>query len=302
MGIVKGGLFVVLSILFFMSLLIGNLFLTISWSLEYENVKPEINSIIKENTESILNEKYSSMVEHCQDKTEFVFIEQEHVFEIPCDIVSKGAESVIDYGINDIVETAYYTNYSCTFFDCFSEEKITQLFLVSEQFKNYLEGKLYFLLVTGIILILAMFVFIEKKTNLPFVIGIIFIISSLPFIKLNWIISYIFSLIPSFLNPTGSLKFLPLFFSESYTAFLISFIIGVILIITGILLKIPIISFKLSRLFSKKEITENKEFSREEVKKIVKEEVAKAKKEEKTEIKKEKLVEKAKKKEKKKSK
>ena len=48
MGVIRGGLLVIVSVLLFVSLLAGNLFLTMSWSLDYDNVKTELVSVVKE--------------------------------------------------------------------------------------------------------------------------------------------------------------------------------------------------------------------------------------------------------------
>jgi len=109
-----------------------------------------------------------------------------------------------------------------------------------------------------------MFFLIKEKTNLPIVVGILLALASLPFIKLNWL----FSFMPN--NPF--FEFISVLVSNSYNIFLASMILGLIILAIGIILKFFKIGFKISEFFSKKDAT-----SKEEVKEIVKSEISKSK-------------------------
>ena len=110
-------------ILLLISFLVMNVFLTLSLSLEYDNVKPKISSVVKDLAENEINltdeieENFVFAEIYCQNNTEFIFSQGEYVFEIPCTIVDEGPESVIDYGINQIIDEVYYKEYDCGFFE-----------------------------------------------------------------------------------------------------------------------------------------------------------------------------------------
>lgn len=270
MGLIRGGLFVIASVMFFLFLLMGNACLTLYMSLDYDNVKPGLNSLIKDiakedmNISDVVDEKYGVMESYCQNNSEYVFKEGDHIFVIPCEVVSQGSENITDYGSSSLVDKVYYQEYQCDFWDCVSKNE-SPFFLVSEQAKNYWQSKFYLALITLIVLLVLMFFLIEHKTNLPFVAGILLVISSLPFMKLE--------LILSLLKNEFILSFFTILFSKSYTVFLISLSLGIAVLIVGIALKLFSIGFKISHLFKKPEQTS--EISENDVKEIVKEEVSK---------------------------
>ncbi len=269
MGLIRGGLFVIVSVMFFLFLLMGNACLTLYMSLDYDNVKPELSSLIKDvakedmNISDVMDEKYGVMESYCQNNSEYVFKEGDHIFVIPCDVVSQGSENITDYSTNSLVDKVYYQEYDCDFWDCVSKEE-SPFFLVSEQAKNYWQSKFYLALITLIVLLVLMFFLIEHKTNLPFVAGSLLVISSLPFMKLE--------LILSFFKNEIILSFFTILFSKSYTVFIISLSLGIAVLIVGIVLKLFSIGFKIAHLFKKPETAE---VSEEDVKEIVKEEVSK---------------------------
>ena len=53
MGISRGGLLVIVSVLFFIALLVGSTLLTFSLSLKYENVNSEITEIVNETIKNL---------------------------------------------------------------------------------------------------------------------------------------------------------------------------------------------------------------------------------------------------------
>ena len=268
MGVARSGLFAVASVLLFIFLLAGNLFLTLKTSLTYENVEPEVASVVEKladefNLTEDVNNKMPTMTTYCQNNSEYVFSQDGRVFVIPCDVVVQGNNAVVDYGIKSIIKDAYYEKYECDFWNCFKENE-PPFFLVSEKAKDYWSEKFYFTLLALIILIILMFFLIKEKTNLPIVVGILLALASLPFIKLNWL----FSFMPN--NPF--FEFISVLVSNSYNIFLASIILGLIILTIGIILKFFKIGFKISEFFSKKDAT-----SKEEVKEIVKSEISKSK-------------------------
>lgn len=267
MGIIRGSVFTIASVLLLLSFLAGNLFLTLSMSLEYDNVRAEVNNIIKDlaegglNLTSIVEEKFDAMEIHCQNNSEYVFSEEGRTFVVSCDVVANGPEAVVDAEINKFVEETYYKDYDCNFWNCFKESELP-LFLISAKAKDYWQEKFYFSLIASIVLIILMFFLIEKKTNLPIVVGILLVISSLPFLKLDWFFSLL-----------QASDILSTIFNKSHTVFLISLVLGLIFVALWLLLEFFKIGFKISEFFSKK-----KSVSEKEVKDIVKKEVLKEKK------------------------
>ncbi len=276
MGIIRGGLLIIVITSLFLVFLIGNIFLTLYLSLDYVNVKSElvsiVNSIVEEEINLIggIEEEFKFMELACQNNSNFVFKDDisGYVFEIPCEIISQGYEAVVDYQINIFVEEVYYEDYDCNFLECIKETE-RPFFLVSEKARDYWKTKLYFSLIISIILVVAMFFLIEQKYNLPIIVGSLLTASALPFMKLNWVLS--------FLPASSFLQFFTLFFTKAYTVFLISFIFGIIILIIGIILKFFQIGFKINNLFSRFS-KKNKKVSSSEVKEIVKKEISKSKK------------------------
>lgn len=276
MGMIRGGLFVIASFALFLSFFAGNVFLTLDWSLEYDTLRPELTSIIKDiaaeseiNLDEVMEENFVIMESYCQNNSEYVFSKQEYIFVIPCDIVSQGSEAVIEQGINNLLKEFYYKEYDCGFWECVKQSDAGQPFvLVSEKARDYWNNKFYLALVVSLILIILMFFLIETKHSLFTVVGCLLIISSLPFMKLNWLLSFI--------SDASFLQFFTIFFIKAYNVFLISFIIGLALLGVGIGLKFFNIGFKISDFFSKKEkVKEN--VSKKDIKEIVKEEISKKK-------------------------
>jgi len=270
MGAIKGILLVIVSVLLFISLLAGNIFLTLSLSLDYNNIKTEFSSDILDSVvgdidvKEVIEENIPDMKKDCEGKTEYVFKEDNfgYTFVIPCDIVAQGSEAIIDYGFNSFIEEIYYEDYDCGFWDCF-EKTGSPSFLISEKAQDYWNNKFYFSLIASIILIILIFFLVDKKSSLFIVSGSLLIISSLPFMKLDWALS--------FFSGKPFLEFLAIFFTKSYAVFLTSLILGIIIFSIGILLKLFGVGFKISNIFSKKD----KKISKDEVKQIVKKEISK---------------------------
>jgi len=273
MGIIRGGAFVIASVLLFILFLVGNILWTFNLSLEYDVLKPELASIIKDvageqgfDLESI-EQMYPSMQMNCINHSEYVFQKGVYNFNIPCEIVGKGPDAIVDEGINDILNETYYGNYDCNFWHCF-ELTSQPFFLASKKAQEYWTGKFSLVMFGMLILICLMFFLIEFKTNFLLVVGALLIISSLPFTKLN--------LLLSFFSDKAFLKFFAVMFSQSYNAFLLSFAIGIGILIFGIFLKFFGLGFKIAGFFDKF-IKKRDRISKSEVRSLVKEEVLKEK-------------------------
>ena len=272
MGFIRGGLLIIVGILLFLSLLLGSIFLILSWSLQYENVQEELSPILKNLTEdksNIIGEDFNLteemeearefMEEHCQNESSYVFSEGGYTFVIPCDILDEIEESpsaLVDQGIENIIEQIYYDDYNCKFWNCFEETGLP-LFLVSEKAKNYWQEKFYFTLIAFAVMVVLIFFLVEHKQNMPIVVGSLLVLSSLPLLKLEKIIGSIIG--------DSALSFLSIFFSKTGGVFWIMLILGLIILGLGIAMRLLALDFI------------KKKISKKDVKKIVREEAGKKK-------------------------
>lgn len=197
MGMIKGGLLIVVSVLLFLSLIASGSLYILQSSLDYEDIGPRVgdyiqnkadaeNSLIKE-----VNSNFSILEEHCKENSEYVLKSQELFKDlvIPCNVVSQGPEEVIIYGVNQTVSEAYYKEYDCGFFECLTESE-NRLFFVSQQSQDYLKSKFYWSVLISLILISIIFIFSENKSNFPITLGIVFILSSFIFINFSYLVSW----------------------------------------------------------------------------------------------------------------
>lgn len=277
MGAIRGVLLVIVGVLLFISVLVGNVLLTLTLSIDPSSIQKELDSDILGslagdiNVKGVIEENIPSMQEHCESKTEFSFEDPNtgQSFTIPCDIVAQGSDAIVDYSIDTFVEELYYEDYDCGFWDCF-ERTGSPLFLISEKAKNYWNSKFYLALMVSVILVALMFLLVEKKSNLFVIAGSLLIISALPFMKLDWALSFI--------SDKPFLELLTIFFTKAHTVFLIALISGIVVLSVGILLKLFGVGFTISNIFSrfqKKGAKKDKKFSKDEVKQLVKKEVSK---------------------------
>ena len=235
MGIIKGGLLTVCVILLFLSILAMNSFLTVSMSLGYDNVKVELGKVVDDiivkdvGSTTELDTNFFKMENICLNDSEYNFVQDEFDVVIPCEVVLQGKDAVREFVINDLVEQNYNKEYDCNLWDCLKEQD-KPFVLVSEKSRDYWRGKFYFCLFLVLVFSGLMFLFVESKNSVPIIVGVTFIIASLPFMKLSWFISKI--------NINEFMEFVPLFFSKSFSVFLIMFILGIVLIGIGVLLKV----------------------------------------------------------------
>ncbi len=152
MGVIRGGLLIVVSVILFVIVLLGSTFYVLSLSLEYDNVQKEFCDVAKNLTESrfnLIEENFNFTIEmerakdfmreHCQNETSYVFASGGYTFVLPCSLLeydNQSPQAFIDAGIDSIIYNIYYYNYNCDFWDCFKKTKLP-LFLISEKAKNY---------------------------------------------------------------------------------------------------------------------------------------------------------------------
>ncbi|MFH1311405.1 MAG: hypothetical protein ABIH65_03310 [Nanoarchaeota archaeon] len=271
MGVIRGSLLIVVSVILFIVVLLGSIFSVLSLSLEYENVQSEFGGVVKNLTENKLlvegdfnltiemERARDFMIEHCQNEKSYVFESGGYTFDLPCSLLITGTQSTeefIDAGIDNIIYDIYYDDYNCNFWNCFTKTKLP-LFLISEKAKNYWQEKFYFSLIIFAILAVLVFLLVEQKQNTFIIIGGIFVVSSLILLRLEKL--------PAFLIGESYSQFVEVFFSKIPTVFLILLILGIVLVIIGISLRLLLGDFL------------KKKFSKKDVKEIVKEEVNKEK-------------------------
>ena len=272
MGFIRGALGVFVSILLFIVFLVGSAFLTLTLSLQYDNVYDHLKPLIQETLEeemgvdipSEIEKEISSMEIQCEDYPEdYVFDEGGYVISISCEALTQGTEAIVASGVESLIESAYYKEYTCDFWKCFGEEEIP-LFLVSEYAKDYWKSKFYLALGVALALMAVLFFLYKKKQNVFIVPGILLMAAAVPFLRLGLL-----------MNISGDriiFELLGIFFSKAKSVFRISFFTGVGLLVAGLIFKLFLVGFRFSKLFHReesKEIKEKKELkSVKEVKEV----------------------------------
>lgn len=250
MGVIRGGLLVITCVLFFIALLLANSFFVVSESLGYDNLHEEVIPVISDviDGEYKLSETIEAVKpaieKYCENNSEYFLGGADNSgFKIDCAIIESGLEIIVKNSAENFIDDIYYKDYDCGFIECFTKSNRKPFFLISEKTQKYFEGKFYLVCFILVILFVLLFFLIENKTNLPFLAGSLMIVSSLPFMKLQYIFRF-------FAKGT-TLKILNAFFVQSYTVFFKVFVLGVVFIIIGVVLKFFKVGFWFSNLISK---------------------------------------------------
>lgn len=270
MGFLRGALVTVIGVALLVSLFVMNATLTLTWSLEYETLKPTIKDVVDDvameefGLEEYVDEATLFMQEYCKNETEFVFSQEGMTFVIPCDEINQGSEAIISYGVDELVDEIYYQEYDCEFWECV---KTTDdfLVLVSKKAHDYWRSKFLVFFFTSIGLFLLMFIVANRKSNAFILAGLLTIISSLPFMKLTWIARFV---------PEAFRDIVLSFFARSHNVFIIMLIVGLFLVGLGIVFHFLKWGLKISKLFKKHA---DEQEAKEDVKEIVKKEIQKSK-------------------------
>jgi len=248
MGAIRGLLLVFVSVLLFLTFILGNLALTLSISLNYNNLEKQATTVLKDviqekmNVQALVESYYPVIQTYCQTSSEYVFNSGGFTITIPCSIASQGTDAILDKAIKDAMHDIYYKDYGCDFIDCFQKSEIP-LFLISEKSYNYIHSKLLLLLLVAVVLLAAMFLLVQKKSNAFILAGSLLIISSLLFFKLDVFFSFI--------SDKTILKILGIISSNAFFIAIRVLIAGIVLILAGIIMKIFKIGFFISNLLSK---------------------------------------------------
>ncbi len=263
MAVIRGGLLIIGSILLFLSFLAANVFLTFNLSLSYDNVKIELDPIVRELAEKemnftsiIVDREFLLMQNSCQASSTYLFSAAGYDFEVPCTVVAQGSDAVVDYSVNGLIDKIYFDKYDCAFWKCAKEKPFV---MISQKARDYWASKFYFILVVSLVLVAVMFFLVERKVNLFILVGALLGVAAWPFAKFDWAASLI--------SNEYLASFFTIFFAGARIAFWVSLIAGLILLGIGIVLRFV-------RWDSAK-----KKFSRRDVQEIVKKEVHKSKQE-----------------------
>ncbi|MBD3247435.1 hypothetical protein GF378_02335 [Candidatus Pacearchaeota archaeon] len=285
MGFIRSILVTLISVLLFLTLLSTNTFFTFTNSLEYETLEPELTSAVTEIVNdsidlSVLDDNLPAVAVYCnqpgvseislsrisdqiqeiQENQDMEVINnsesdqipgenlssdiEEYGFSdyvIPCNMITQGSTEIISYLVSKKIEGQYYKEYDCEFWDCVSTSEIP-FFLISQKARDYWKGWFYWAVLASIVLAIILFVFIEVKSSGPFFIGGLLIIASLPFLGMGWLLTLV--------SGWTYARILTLFFTKSFVTFLISFTIGIVFILIGIVLKFLDIGNKISGWFN----------------------------------------------------
>lgn len=228
MGVFRGGLLVVVSVLLFTSILVQGFLLTIFLSLSYDAVAPQLSSVA----------------------SEFV--------EVPEASVLKESGQ-FDEAVSSMVEEKYYEDYDCNFFDC--PEKTSDPFsLFSKHAQDYWRTKFFYALAICLFLMVAVFFLVEHKSNFFLICSVFFILSSFVFLNLEFVVGLI---LKPFLVIDASdsalfpfFKLFSFFLSQSSSVFTYFFVIGLLLLGGGLVTKFFGWGFEISNYFKKKEESE----------------------------------------------
>jgi len=250
MGFVRGSLSVIVGVLIFISLMLSGIFLNLSLSLQYENVRDGITPIVSNFTDESdsvgrISEKAISVAQiYCNitNQSNFMIQEGNYNINISCESVAEGKDSVIDEVVGEILYDVYYEEYNCTFLECF-EETEAPFFLISEKSQEYWQGKFRYALILSLVLLVPFFFLMQKRKNFPLVVGSLIIIASLPLLGFGKIIS---ALPDNILTNMGAI-----FFTQSHFVFLRMIIFGGIFIVVGVLIKLFGVGFGIRNLIEK---------------------------------------------------
>jgi len=259
MGAIRSFFLVFVSSILLLSIFSSVLFLTISSSLDYPVLEKESTNLTKElllsntNINSAIDEAYPFMQIYCQTNSNYVFGEGEYTFTISCAKLSEGKEALVEDAFQSKIKDIYYKEYNCEFIDCVKNvlnKGEMPLFLFSKLSYSFFYNLFIIALIISLTLLISAFFLVERKNSLPILTGVLLVFSSLPFFKIRNLLT----LIPEKMiaNVVG------LFFSQSSSLALNTFIFGFVLIILGIILKLLSIATFTQNFFSKFK-KENKE-------------------------------------------
>lgn len=243
MGFIRGSLFFFVSVLLIISLFLSGIFYMVSMSLDYDVVKANLvessGTIIEEaGISGDVSSSFLLMQEVCAEMPSYEFNFGEDNFVVPCEVVNEGMDSVYAYIVDDFVMKDYYSDYDCSFLECFKETG-TPNFLISEKTKDYADSKFYLFMLVSFILAGVLFLLIKKKSSFPIFIGAYLVVLSFPFLKLDSTLSFVDNKI--------ILSFISIFAAKAYGVFAKYIFFGILFIAIGIIWKLFFVGARLNK-------------------------------------------------------
>ncbi|VVB84113.1 Uncharacterised protein [uncultured archaeon] len=235
MGVIRGFFLVIVSILLFFSLFFSIILMSFSSSLNYNNVQIEATGIIKEvisqnaSLTSFADDAYPFIQIYCKNNSNYIIRTGGYNLTISCTYALQGKDAIIDEAIKGLIHEVYYRQYDCDFIHCFKQNELP-LFVISEKSHIFWENAFYISVLACLILLAGAFFLIKNKRNFLILTGVLMTLISLPFFKINSLISFI--------SDKTIFKIVSVFFSGTKTASLLFLILGIALIIFGIVLRI----------------------------------------------------------------
>lgn len=235
MGFIRGTAITLFSIILLISLLLMNLTLVISWSMQHDIFQPALKvsatDLLKSSVgvENIFTEKEKMyMGSYCLMNSQYNFTYENYSIMIPCQIIEQGPDSMIDYWIDHFIDEVYYAEYNCELWKCVKDSSFPFV-LFSEKAMDYWRAKFLLLAVISLVLFVLTFLISSNRSTTFIITGVLLILSSLPFRELGWVLG----LLPSEFSGIFSA-----FFAKAHSVFIIILILGIIFIIAGILFKV----------------------------------------------------------------
>jgi len=268
---IRGALVGIVVVLLLLGLAIGGFLYTISSSLQYDEIQadlvPSVADVIINQTNfvQVLEDKSFEISKNCEQYVDYVFKlpETNFVFSIPCNVSGESIKNIGSLGVEQQVKKLYFKEYDCSFFECLFEEE-NSLFFVSNEAKEYVDSKLYYVVVACIVLICLGFLFAENRKSFIVLLGICFILSSF---GMKFIVSILMKTMSlSFWNLLGieTIFSFSVFSDTASFVFWVMIVVGIILVVVGLGLKLAHVGNKIGNLFKKKDKPETVEPPKEE--------------------------------------
>jgi len=227
-----------------------------------------------------LIDSHSSMVDYCSAHEVYSLANLK--INVSCEDVLAGKDEFKEAVIKKITDDVYYKNYKCNFWDCVSKTGST-FFLVSDKAVDYWKSKFNLFCLISLVLLVLIYFLLEDKVNFFFVLGSSLIVSCIPLLKVEplllFLVKYLFiffgNILPSgleyliYLDSDTILSIISIFFVKAGFVFYSFFSLGILLIISGIVLKFwKFFTGRTKKMFSRREVEDivKKEFKKPKIK------------------------------------
>lgn len=254
MGMIRGSLLVIVSILLFASFLIFNSLMVVENSLEYNNIKTQLIPVLTESLDkqiglnNLIANNYFNLSNSCANQSEVVLGAGGDALEINCSVVSQGPDAIKNKIIDDSLNKVYYAEYDCKFLDC-NKNGDKPFFIVSEHSKNYFKSWMIKSLILSIVLAVLVLFIVETISNGFIISGVLLLVSAL---LVRFSTSILLKIIFSPMAQKFGIDILEMFgflLSSLNSVFVKCLIASIVLIAIGIIWKIFALGFKIKGFF-----------------------------------------------------